>query len=77
MCVFSLTGLVNFNAWMIPSNFRVCIATCFGQVHVVSVSYTCTTILWECLHRVVLSTTFVITSDKKLHSLHSCDKCAA
>ena len=25
-------GLVNFNAWMIPSNFRVCVATCFGQV---------------------------------------------
>ena len=32
MCVFSLTGLVNFNAWMIPSNFRVCVATYFGQV---------------------------------------------
>ena len=25
-------GLVNFNAWMIPSNFRVRVATCFGQV---------------------------------------------
>ena len=61
MCVFSLTGLVNFNAW---SNFRVCVANLAKFIrHVVSVSYA---ILWERLHRVVLSTTFVITSDKEL-----------
>ena len=61
MCVFSLTGLVNFNAWMISSNFRVCVATCFGQVCLscslcIIYMYIATTILLERLHRVVLST---------------------
>ena len=59
MCVFSLTGLVNFNA----SNFRVCVATCFGQVCLscslcIIYMYIATTILFERLHRVVLSTHF-------------------
>ena len=73
MCVFT-EGFGNFNAWMITSNFRVCVATCFGQV---CLSCSLCIIYMILLHRVVLSTTFVIASDKKLHSLHSCDKCAA